>query len=132
MARLSEVEKVRIRRALGYVGTSESTAYAFGRISSVEYLTLANARMEADFSSEFIELIREDLGRCEATVDQMFKAQKHLQARKVGNIETNPEEIAQLREQWEFWAARLADSLGLPRYPHAHASAGGGLNARVC
>jgi hypothetical protein len=132
VAYLTEGEKARIRRALGYVGTSESTAYSFGTTHSVEYLFLVNARMAAAFEVEFLELIREDLGRAERTVDQLFEAQERLAARQTGSLTLNPDnEIAALKQSWQFWAGRLADSLGLPRYPNAHATAGGGLNARV-
>lgn len=113
---LSLVEKARVRRALGYLQVTNGTSLQFGVPLPTQFLFIVEDRMDQVMEPEGIELVREDLARAEATRDQLFEAQQRLSAKRVGNIETNPEELSALYGQLRFWAGQLAESLGVPAH----------------
>lgn len=129
MASFSDEVKARIRRALGYMGQSETQAISFGLVINAEYLYLLNARMDGDVHEQpFVNIVVEELGRVEATDEQIFAAQKRLAAKQIGSITTNDAEFEQLIKARNYWVSRLAGHLGVPLY---NPSAGGGINVRV-
>jgi len=133
MPYLTDTEQARIRRLFGYPALGDTFLLAWGIPHGVEFTFLLNKRMAAEFSAETIGLLREDLGRADETVNQIFRAQGNVEANKVGSLEINQQAIPQLERQLTLWVGRLADSLAIPRYPnaHGHGAASGGLNARV-
>jgi len=131
VASISDQTKARVRRALGYIGIPETSRLYYGLTVDGEFLSLLNARLaDANLDDYQVAMIAEELGRVEATDEQLFKAQIHLGASKVGGIETNPEEIERLLGARNRWAWRLSRLLDVPFDPNP-AAGGGGLNVRV-
>ena len=133
MPAITEHEKARIRRACGYPGLGDAYLLMWGIPVHGELIFALNKRMEGDFAPEFLSLLREDLERAERTVDQAYEAQERLAVSKIGNIETNPDEIDKLGKSWATWVGRIADALGIPRNSTARGNLAGsaGINARV-
>lgn len=128
---LNDTERARVRRALGYVNVTEGSVLSYGIPLASDFLFIVEKRMGELLEPDGLELIREDLGRVEATRNQLFEAQKRLKAIKVGNIETNPDEISKLYEQLRFWSRQLADGLGVPPHVYSWMGQGNGVNIPV-
>lgn len=78
--------------------------------------------------------MRSDLCQCEAIESQLGSARSRMKAVKLGDLEVNQRETAQLRQELLFWQRRLADDLGVPFNPYSSMSyegMPGGMNARV-
>lgn len=71
------------------------------------------------------ESTRKNLCECESIELQMSDARSRLRARKVGNIEMNPDELMMLKQELTFWSIRLADDLGVISDPYAQAAHAG-------
>lgn len=129
----TDTEKSRIRRALGYVNVTAGSVLSYGIPLPNNFLFIVEDRMEQVIAPEGEALVRENLGRFERTLEQVFEAQDRLAAKKVDGIETNPEEMGQLKEQLRFWSRQLAEVLGVPPHVLSYVgSAGGsGINAPV-
>ncbi len=77
-----------------------------------------------------------DLCECEDIEVQMRTARGRLRARKVGNVEMNPDELSDLRRELGYWTLRLADDLGVIPDPYSQIirqgmAGAGGVNAIV-
>lgn len=80
--------------------------------------------------------VRRDLCECEDIERQMSEARRRLRAKKLGNLELNPNELRQLRQELCYWVTRLADDLGVVPDPYSQmiyqaVANMGGVNARV-
>ncbi len=130
---LTNTERARIRRALGYVNVTHGSVLSFGIPLPNQFLFLVEARMGEVMEPDGEELVRENLGRFERTLQQVFEAQERLAAKRIGEIETNPDEMRSLYEQLRFWSRQLAEVLGVP--PHVISFVGGsggrGINVPV-
>ena len=130
MATLSEVERSKIRRYLGYPNWS-SLALSWGQpfpthIEPEFYVNDALDRL----SDEGLELVRNDLRQLEDIESQIIRARKRLQATKVGEISLNIDEIPSLRGEMEHWKRQLADDFGSLLNPFRR-SLGGTRNGTV-
>lgn len=80
------------------------------------------------------ESTRFALCQLDAIDRQRADARARLKARKIGTIELNAGEIGALMQEYVFWRARLADSLGVAPNPYSELEYGvglGGINGRV-
>lgn len=129
----STVEKARVRRALGYVNATHGSVLSFGVPIANDFLFVVEDRMDQLIEPEGLELVREDLGRVEATRDQIFEAQERLAAKKIDGIETNPDELKALFDQLKWWSRQLAEGLGVPAHVYSWAGGAGpgGVNVPV-
>lgn len=80
--------------------------------------------------------VRTDLCECEAIERQLSDARSRFKALKIGNLELNPNETRQLRQELLFWITRLADDLGVVSDPYSQmmykqVMGMGGVNASV-
>lgn len=78
--------------------------------------------------------VREVLEECTQVECQIKVARKRIRAAKLGDLETNPNELRQLKIELEEWRQRLSDTLGAPINPYTlqnPSSGAGGINARV-
>ncbi len=131
-------EKGRILHFLGYPSWSslaQSIQLGYPAASQPLFLVEdAFNRMTAE--GEFS--IKKDLQECECTEAQISEARARLRAATVGKIKLNQEEIGALRDELEWWSARLASDLGVAHNPYSDSSykgltntGGSGLNAKV-
>ncbi len=78
--------------------------------------------------------VRRDLCECEDIENQMSQARRRFRAKKLGNLETNPDEPRMLRIELTHWVLRLMSDLGVTMNPYAayeYYGGGGGRNATV-
>jgi hypothetical protein len=134
----TEQEKGRILHFLGYpswASLAQSIQLGYPAASQPLFLVEdAFNRMTAE--GEFS--IRKDLSECECVEAQISDARTRLRAQSIGEIKLNKEEIAALRDELEFWSARLASDLGVAQNPYSDSSykgitntGGSGVNAKV-
>ena len=63
--------------------------------------------------------VRRALEECECIERQLSEARQRFKARKLGELETNPDEPRLLRRELLYWVTRLADSLGVVSNPYS-------------
>lgn len=131
---LSDEEKARVRRALGFVNVTEASVLAYGAPLNAPLLALVEVRM-SQFLPAGEGLLREDLAAFENTRRQLATANTRLKATEITGVKTNPAELEQLKEQLRFWSRQIADQLGVTRqwaaWVAGNIEESGGINARV-
>ncbi len=70
-----------------------------------------------------------NLAECECIEVQLRDARTRFRARRVGNVELNPDEPDMLRRELAYWTIRLADDLGVIPDPYSQALHAGLMNA---
>ena len=70
-----------------------------------------------------------NLSELECIEQQLRDARTRFRARKVGNVELNPDEPDMLRRELAYWTIRLADDLGVIPDPYSQALHAGLMNA---
>lgn len=79
--------------------------------------------------------VRIDLCECESIERQMSQARARFAATQIGNLKTNPKEMAMLRHEMTYWVLRMMSDLGVTMNPYAvfeyYGGGGGGRNATV-
>lgn len=70
-----------------------------------------------------------NLSECECIEAQLRDARTRFRAKRVGNVELNPDEPDMLRRELAYWTIRLADDLGVIPDPYSQALHAGLLNA---
>jgi hypothetical protein len=63
--------------------------------------------------------VRRALCECESIEAQLSDARSRFKARKLGELELNPNETKMLRRELLYWTTRLADSLGVVSNPYS-------------
>ena len=124
---LSEEEKARIRRHLGYftLNAAPSIQLGFPRASQPLFLVDQAFDQIPDYA---VSLIRGDLAILDNIEVQLVEAQKRFKADKLGDLTINRSETDQLRGEYVYWAQRLADDLGCPLNIYAERFRAGGGN----
>jgi len=133
MAALTETEQAEILRFLGYTNWESlfvSYRWDYPTLVPTEYIVRDTFSRISDAG---LEMVRKDLVQLRAIETQIASARCRLQATKVGDIQTNPEELRTLRGEWEIWKQQLADDLGAQVNPNRNTGGPmpGGRNARV-
>lgn len=114
-------EKARIKHFLSYpdwVALAQSIQLGYPAASQPLFL-LDDAFQRLTEGGE--ESVRKDLCECESIECQLSDARSRMRARKIGNLELNPEETRQLRRELLWWTTRLADDLGVVSDPYSQA-----------
>jgi hypothetical protein len=127
----SDDEKAKIIRYLGYANwRSLAQSYHLGYPAlSQPYFLVLDAFNRIDENSE--ALIRRDVCELEAIENQRSDARSRFKAKKIGNLEVNPQEIKMLEAEENKWVARLADDLGVYRNQYASTGTSSARNAKV-
>jgi hypothetical protein len=132
----TEQEQARIKHFLSYpdwVSLSQSIQLGYPAASQPLFL-VDDAFKRLTEGGEYS--VRKDLCECEQIECQISDARSRLKAVKIGNLELNPNETRQLRQELLFWITRLADDLGVVSDPYSqmmykNIMGMGGVNASV-
>jgi hypothetical protein len=115
-------EKARIKHFLAYpdwVALAQSIHLGYPSASQPAYLVDdAFHRMSAGGESS----VRTDLCELEDIEAQKRDARSRYKARKLGALETNPDEQRMLDRDMTYWSLRLASDLGVVTNPYAASS----------
>jgi len=133
MAALTETEQAEVLRFLGYANWEElASSYRW------DYPTLVpTTYIVADawnrLSDEGLDMVRRDLEILRKIEGILAGgALCRLASVKVGDITLNPNELTQLRQEWERWKQQLSDDLGAQINPYRKLDGSvGGRNGRV-
>jgi hypothetical protein len=130
----TDQEKARIKHHLGYPDWSAlSASIQLGFPAGSQPLFLVEqAFPRLTVGGE--DSVRLDLCQCEAVENQLGEARGRFKAKRMGELQLNDMEPAQLREELVYWQQKLADDLGVVRNPYsqsAYEGIPGGINAKV-
>lgn len=127
-------EKGRIRYHLGYLGVQPAASLQFGIPRPIETIFLVETAMDKVIDDGFTpDKIRQLLGILDNVECLMQATLPNLQAMKMGQLELREDAEDAYEREYNRWAARLADILGVPLYPYAkrNRDAVDGVNIRV-
>lgn len=127
---ITALEKVDCRRHMGYLNVSEAQTFVLGTPAATETQFLIEGAMTR-ILVEAMPRFREYLGELNSIEREKSAARKRMKAKRIGNLETNPEEQRDLDAQYLVWQGKLADLLGCPPNPFSKAFEGGGAFVNV-
>lgn len=127
---LTEAERVRIRHHLGYIGVADAFTFVLGSPAAVETQFLIEGAMDRVLAASIPE-VRRLVAVLDGIEAQMIGDHELAAVNKLGEIEINQQEQAQLTRRYDYWAAALANILGTYRNPFDRRLAVGGINVRV-
>ncbi len=112
------VTKERIRYHLGYLNVQPAAAITFGMPAPVQTLFLLENAMNLllPVAEARVYNMIQILDNIE---NKMVQGQDYLPANKLGELEIRKEHIDMLEDEYDRWASRLADQLGVVKYPFA-------------
>lgn len=122
-------QKARTKHFLSYpdwVALAQSIVLGFPAASEPLFL-LEDAFRRLTAGGE--QSVLGDLSECECIEQQLRGARERFKARRVGNVELNPDEPDMLRRELAYWTIRLADDLGVIPDPYSQALHAGLMNA---
>lgn len=108
-------EKVKIRHHLGYLNVQEAQTFVLGNPAAVETQFIIEGAMDRVLSAAEPEA-RRHLAILDGIECQMVADHELLAVNKIGEIEVRREEQEQLRKEYRYWRAGLANILGI--YPN--------------
>ena len=123
----SEEEKARIRYHTGYLQSDLvfSTLLGVNALAQPQFLVEGMMNRMPDTA---VSLVRNLIGKCDATEEQMFQGQEYLVAKSVERVEINENQIDKLMERYRYWVQKLADQFGVPINAYSAAfQAGAGM-----
>lgn len=128
MSTLTDSEKSRVRRHLGYPEVTAGSAYAMGMVIPLQPLFLVDSAM-GKLTVDGVNRVRELLGVLDGLEQKMLKAACYVVVNRIGEIEMRPATGQQgtdlLEREYIRWAKRLADCLGAPYYAISEKFSGG-------
>lgn len=120
MAALVPRDRSRVKYHLGYLAVSPAASLQFGIPRPIETLFLVEDAMNNLIDDGFnVENVLRILGVLDGIECKLVEAQDYLVASRLGNLEVNPQNPELLENEYNRWAARLADTFGVPWYPYA-------------
>ncbi len=126
LSSITEEEKIRIRHHLGYMNMSGTYTYMGGAPAVVPANFLVEGAMDRILEPA-LGLVRTLLSRLDQLEQQMFDDAENMAVTRIGDIEINPRENAQLIELYDRTVGQLANALGVEKNPYSKVS--GGANA---
>ena len=133
-ALLTEDEKARCRRHMGFPEVAAVSVYAMGMVIPMQGAFLLEAALSSQ-TQYSAERVRQLLGILDGFEAKMLKAACYLTVESIGDIKMRGAQSGMtstdlLRREYISWAKRLSDTLGVPYYPYAEMFQGSG-NIRV-
>lgn len=133
--RLDESDRVRVRYHLGYLNVEPVISIQLGFPSAQQAQFLVETAMDR-IIPQAIPRVLAMLGTLDCIEGQMIDALKRLKVQQVSEVKmrnSNEEATEQdlLEREYERWAMRLANMLGVPWNPYAKRFAGTPINTRV-
>lgn len=134
-AQLSEDEKARVRRHLGYPEVSTNVVYTAGLSTPTMALAMIESAMTR-LSVEGVGRVRELLDVLDMLEKKMLKAACYVTVNRIGDIEMRPANGMQgtdlLEKEYIRWMKRLADCIGVAPHPFSSKVSGSSsMNVRV-
>lgn len=122
----TEEEKARIRYHLGYLQSDLILSALLGVNALAQPQFLVEGQMNR-MPDTAVSLVRNLIGKCDVTEQQLFEAQEYVVASEVDEIKINPDKLPQLQERYRYWVQKLADQFGVPinAYSAAFQAVGG-------
>lgn len=111
----TDAEKVKIRHHLGYLNVGYAQTFVLGNPQAVETQFIIEGAMDLVLDAALPEA-RRQLGILDRIECQMVGDHELLAVNKIGEIEVRKEEQDQLRKEYRYWRAALANILGI--YPN--------------
>lgn len=111
----TDQEKVKIRHHLGFLNVGAAQTFELGVPSAVETQFLIEGAMDKVMPAAEPEA-RRLIGILDTIECQMVGDLELLAVNKIGELEVRKEEQAQLRDNYKYWRAALANLLGT--YPN--------------
>lgn len=132
----TEEEQTQIKYFLSYpdfVSLSQSVQLGYPSASQPLFLVEDAFKRLTPFAEV---TVRRALCECVSIEAQLSEARKRLKAIRVGDVEMNPRERAELRKELLYWSTRLADALGVVANPYSQMmftaiSSMGGVSGKV-
>lgn len=133
---LTDVEKQKVRRYMGYLGTENAGTIALGIPQASQPLFVVESQMNR-LLPEAEPILREYIEELECIDKQIKTARgRRIKVARVGDVYLRGgEELDLLYEEYDMWVARLSDLLAAPVNPfsevHRRISGGGGITVNV-
>ena len=129
---LSDDEKARVRHHLGYPNVNAMAGAFFGIPASRPTAFLVDLAV-TNLIPAAVEIIRGELHVLDDIECKMVDCQDRLAAKSLDGIVLNNEEGPHLEREYNRWAHRLANELGVPVYHFSErfGNAGGVSNVQV-
>lgn len=131
---LTELERVKIRRHLGYLNVAEASTFALGVPANIQTSFVIEPAMDK-LLPQAEPMVRTFIEQLDALALQIFEDSDTLVALKVGSIDLNPKEFERILDRYVWISEDLANALGIFRNPYDrrfnNVNGGGGINARV-
>ena len=120
MPALSDHDKGRCRRHLGYLALSSGSAIAFGLPMPVQTLFILEQAMNLLLDDQAVEYCQKLLHRCDELEETSYQAAKTGLVAVAGKLTLHPQGrlgTDNIDREYHKQVGRLADHLGVPRYP---------------
>jgi hypothetical protein len=115
---LTDQDKMQIRRHLGYPLVASQAAVAFGvpRPLSTSFILEQNMNQLMEIA---VGAVRSYIAQLNCIEEKLVGAQNYLVAEKLEDLTLRDNHPQLLEEEFNRWAKRLADALGVPLYPYS-------------
>lgn len=131
----TEEERSDILRFLGYPDYTDTAATIQLGVPGVAAQVLFTLRASFDkLSSPGRVRVREYLCELRSIEREQSEARRRFRATAIGELRTNPLEVAALEGEFMRWRTKLADAFGVPPNPYSqqeYVGFGGGISGRV-
>lgn len=134
---VTEHDRNRARKHLGYGGVQQSATFVLGVPAAVETAFMVEGafpRLLPSAERQFIEA----LDKLDETERLIFESMSSIETSKVGNIELNQKAFEKFIERYRFWQGTVSNLLQIPPNPFDQRpglgvgyGGGGGINVPV-
>lgn len=137
MGALNESEKEQIRYHLGYLASSFAASFQLGIPRPLQTVFLLEQAMSLLVNDYALARARKLLCQIQAVEDKMFLASDDVGVEELGKIVMHPLRnrgmlvTDSLEKEYRRWTDRLADMLGVPKYPYSQRTRRGGPGSIV-
>jgi hypothetical protein len=115
---LSDLEVDSVRHHLGYPSVSIGAGIGLGMPTLVQALFPVEGALNHLYPSAEAT-IRTLIARCDTAEARIFESEDVLDARRIGDIEVNPDVMDRRREAYRYWVRRLSEATGAPINPES-------------
>ena len=132
---LTDEEKVRVRRHMGYLNVTAASTFALGVPAAMQTQFIIEGAMNRLLPEAYDE-VRRLLSILDGVEQQIVEDQELLAVSKVDEIDIRPDEFKQLIKQYLWWQSSLANMFGVTPNPFdmrfvSWGTGAGGINVNV-
>ncbi len=117
MATLTDAEKSRVRYHLGYLASGFAPSLQFGLPRPVQTVFMLEQALSGLVEAGGLDRVRRILSFLDRIEEKMVCALDQLGVEQLGEIKLRKEHPDLLEKEYDRWSSRLADILGVPKYP---------------